>query len=399
MRIPGKIGRTLSYKTKPKNVVLILGETFSAQLTGATGNKYNATPEFDNLVKHGVLFDRFFSQGTHTHQGMFATICSFPNLPGHEFLMQTEDGRQKFTSFISILKQYGYSTVYIYNGSFNWDNQKGFFRNQGMDKFIGAANFKNPKFIDPTWGVSDEEMFNRAIEELDSMTENGSVFAFLQTLSNHAPYDLPPPAPFNNLKGPKSLQKRLQGIRYADWALGQFFKKAKNKKWFENTLFIILGDHSFAYLQPDTLMDITIHHIPLLFYYPGDETHAGEIRHTVGSQIDILPTTIGLLDIYPTNQCWGRDLFRLPPDDNGWAIIKPTGTSQVVSYISGNKFFSLSNTKQQCLYKYNLTPWRFEIITNQPEAEIEFKKNLQGYVETAVNALLNQKAGLNNYEN
>jgi len=394
MRIPGKEGRTFSYKTTPKNVVLILGETFSAQLAGATGNKYNATPEFDKLVKHGILFDRFFSQGTHTHQGMFATICSIPNLPGHEFIMQTEDGRQTFTSFISILKQYGFSTVYVYNGSFNWDNQYGFFRNQGMDKFFGATDFKNPKFLDPTWGVSDEEMFDQSLIEIDKITKKGPAFAFLQTLSNHAPYDLPPPAPFSGVVGPESLSKRLQGIRYADWAMGKFFEKAKDKKWFKETLFIILGDHSFAYLQPDTLMDITIQHIPLLFYYPGYESHGGEIKHTIGSQMDILPTTIGLLDIYPTNQCWGRDLFRLPPGDQGWAIIKPTGSSQVASYISGNKFFSLTSRKEQRLYKYNLVPWSFEIITNQPKVEAEFKEKLQGYVETAINALVNKKAGL-----
>jgi len=357
-------------------------------------NKYNATPEFDKLVKRGILFDRFFSQGTHTHQGMFATICSVPNTPGHEFIMQTEDGRQTFTSFISILKQYGFSTVYVYNGSFNWDNQHGFFRNQGMDKFLGATDFKNPKFIDPTWGVSDEKMFNRSLIEIDEMTKKGPAFAFLQTLSNHAPYDLPPPAPFSGIVGPESLSKRLQGIRYTDWAMGNFFEKAKKKKWFKNTLFIILGDHSFAYLQPDTLMDITIQHIPLFFYYPRDESHAGEVRHTVGSQIDILPTAIGLLDISPTNQCWGRDLFRLPPGDKGWAVIKPTGSSQVASYISGNKFFSLTSRKQQGLYKYNLVPWSFETITNQPKVEAEFKEKLQGYVETAINALVNKKAGL-----
>ena len=394
MRIPGKEDRTFSYKTKPKNVVLILGETFSAQLTGATGNKYKATPEFDKLTKRGVLFDRFFSQGTHTHQGMFATICSFPNLPGHEFLMQTEDGRQTLTSFISILKQYGFSTVYVYNGSFNWDNQEGFFRNQGMDKFVGSDDFKNPKFKDPTWGVSDEEMFNRALEEIDVMTEKGPAFAFLQTLSNHAPYDLPPPAPFLDLKGPKSLIKRLNGIKYADWAIGQFFEKAKNKKWFNETLFIILGDHSFAYLQPDTLMDITIQHVPLLLYYPGNQSHGGEIRHTVGSQIDILPTALGLLSINATNQCWGRDLFRLPPGDEGWAVIKPTGSSQVMSYISGNNCFSLSSRKQQALYKYNLVPWSFNQITNKPDVEAEFKEKLTGYVETAINALITKHAGL-----
>ncbi|MDF2490085.1 MAG: rane protein, partial [Pseudomonas sp.] len=64
-----------------KNVVVILMESFAGHSVGALGSQNNITPYFDKLAKEGLLFDRFFSNGTHTHQGMFATMACFPNLP------------------------------------------------------------------------------------------------------------------------------------------------------------------------------------------------------------------------------------------------------------------------------------------------------------------------------
>ena len=70
-------------KTLPiKNVVVILMESFAGHSVGALGRPGNITPYFDELSKQGLLFERFFSNGTHTHQGMFATMACFPNLPG-----------------------------------------------------------------------------------------------------------------------------------------------------------------------------------------------------------------------------------------------------------------------------------------------------------------------------
>ena len=65
-----------------------------------------------------------------------------------------------------------------------------------------------------------------------------------------------------------------------------------------------------------------------------------------------------------------------------------------MSYISGNNCFSLSSRKQQALYKYNLVPWSFNQITQEPAVEAEFKEKLTGYVETAINALITKHAGL-----
>ncbi|MCB1645204.1 MAG: sulfatase-like hydrolase/transferase, partial [Pseudomonadales bacterium] len=70
------------------NVVVIILESFSGQYTGALGNPLGVTPAFDALAEQGLLFTRAFSNGTHTHQGIFATLSCFPNLPGYEYLMQ-----------------------------------------------------------------------------------------------------------------------------------------------------------------------------------------------------------------------------------------------------------------------------------------------------------------------
>ena len=84
-------------------------------------------------------------------------------------------------------------------------------------------------------------------EEIRRLSAKGPTFALLQTLSNHAPFNLPPPAPFNDISGPQQLLPRLNGIRYADWALGNFFDKVSKEPWFKDTLFVILGDHGFPF--------------------------------------------------------------------------------------------------------------------------------------------------------
>lgn len=213
-------------KTLPiKNVVVILMESFAGHSVGALGRPGNITPYFDKLSKEGLLFDRFFSNGTHTHQGMFATMACFPNLPGFEYLMQTPEGSHKLSGLPQLLSARKFDDVYVYNGDFAWDNQSGFFSNQGMTNFIGRNDFVNPVFSDPTWGVSDQDMFNRGLEELKAREGGKPFYALLQTLSNHTPYALPTPLPVEKVTDRGSLNEHLTAMRYSDWALGQFFEK------------------------------------------------------------------------------------------------------------------------------------------------------------------------------
>jgi phosphoglycerol transferase MdoB-like AlkP superfamily enzyme len=161
---------------RPQNVIVVIMESFTARFCGATGADFGATPNFDALTKEGILFDRAFSVGTHTAQGVYGTLCSFPHLPDFETLMKQPIAQQPFRSLPAILSESGYETLFLYNGLFSWDNKEGFFRNHGMQRFVGRNDYIDPTFVDPDWGVSDHDVFNRAVEEFSGISRRKKPF-------------------------------------------------------------------------------------------------------------------------------------------------------------------------------------------------------------------------------
>lgn len=382
-----------------KNVVVILMESFAGHSVGALGAEGNITPYFDKLAQEGLLFDHFFSSGTHTHQGMFATMGCFPNLPGFEYLMQTPEGSHKLSGLPEMLSAArGYDDVYVYNGDFAWDNQSGFFSNQGMTTFIGRNDYVNPVFSDPTWGVSDQDMFNRGNEELAKRGAAGKPFyALLQTLSNHVPYALPAELPVDKVTGRGSLDLHLTAMRYSDWALGQFFEKARKEPYFKETLFIVLGDHGFGNEQQITEMDLGRFNIPLLLVGPGIQEKFGKVNHTVGSQPDVVPTIMGRLGGASQHQCWGRDLLNLPSGDPGFAVIKPSGSEQTVAIVKGDRILVEPRDMDTRLYRYQLgREFGAQLIpdTDANAADVpQLRAKLDSFIQTATKSLLDNTAG------
>ncbi|OZY42282.1 hypothetical protein CJF43_07705 [Pseudomonas fragi] len=382
-------------KTLPiKNVVVILMESFAGHSVGALGRPGNITPYFDELSKQGLLFERFFSNGTHTHQGMFATMACFPNLPGFEYLMQTPEGSHKLSGLPELLSARKFDDVYVYNGDFAWDNQSGFFSNQGMTTFVGRNDFVDPVFSDPTWGVSDQDMFNRGLEELKKREGKEPFYALLQTLSNHTPYALPTPLPVEPVTDRGSLNEHLTAMRYSDWALGQFFEKARKEPYFKETLFVIVGDHGFGNEQQISEMDLGRFNVPLLLIGPGIQEKFGARNDTVGTQVDIVPTIMGRLGGEFRQQCWGRDLLTLPEGDKGSGVIKPSGSDQTVAIISDDYLLVQPKDMPAKVWQYKLgaNP-EAKVVTDSPEA-IELKKKLESFLQTATKSLLDNTAGV-----
>ncbi len=376
-----------------KNVVVILMESFAGHSVGALGSPNNITPYFDKLAKEGLLFDRFFSNGTHTHQGMFATMACYPNLPGFEYLMQTPEGGHKLSGLPALLSARDYDDVYVYNGDFAWDNQSGFFGNQGMTTFIGRNDFVNPVFSDPTWGVSDQDMFDRGAEELAKNYGKKPFYALLQTLSNHTPYALPKDLPVEPVTGQGRLDQHLTAMRYSDWALGQFFEKARKEPYFKETLFVIVGDHGFGNHQQVTELDLGRFNVPLLLIAPGIQEKFGAVNHTVGTQIDIVPTIMGRLGGETRHQCWGRDLLNLPAGDEGFGMIKPSGSEQIVGLIKGDRILIESKDMSPRMYRYQLgANFKAELIESPDQKDLTHK--LESFIQTATKSLMDNTAGV-----
>lgn len=382
---------------RPMNVVVILMESFAGRHTGALGAPGGITPEFDALSREGILFERAFANGTHTHQGVFASLASFPNLPGYEYLMKTMEAKQEFSGLPEILDRLGYQSIFLYNGLFSWDNKEGFFRQHGMDRFVGREDYVNPTFVDPVWGVSDYDVFMRANEEFKVMDGKGPFFGAILTLSNHSPFNLPDPLPFPRIVTGDGLEPRLNSMRYADWALGEFFRQARTEEWFRNTLFVLTGDHGFGTQPSITEMRLDRQHVPLLFYSPALDPAAIGRRSTVASQVDIAASVLGLLELKVPHQSWGRNLFAPDFADEGFALVKPSGGEELVALIAGDYVLVRESKGDTLLYRCDFGfPPRAELLqkNEEPEKRALMLKQMHAYVETGLLSLRNRKLGI-----
>ena len=375
---------------RPHNVVLVIMESFSARFNDAIGADFGATPNFAELARKGVLFDRALSVSTHTAPGVFGTLCSFPVLPDAGYVMKSPFGQQPFRSLPRIFSENGFETLFLYNGLFSWDNKEGFFRHQGVRRFIGRDDYVNPVFVDPDWGVSDLDVFNRAITEFDSLaTARKPFFSVVLTLSNHAPFNLPKIDGLETIRGGGDQNQRLNGVHYADWALGQFMRMARERTWYDDTLFVFVGDHGFGVPPKITELGLLHMHVPLLFHAPSLFGGRHEVRHETVGHMDILPTLIGLMGFDTPHQSFGRDVFRLPPADPGHAFVKRSG-EPLLGWVEKDSIFVGSVVAPSAFHRVDLgfPPSSSEDLgTSMPDETASFSRKLDAMVVTGLHTL------------
>lgn len=144
--------------------------------------------------------------------------------------------------------------------------------------------------------------------------ENGRPFlGVIYTMNTHTPFMTPAGYPLL-FEPANELERFLNSLNYSDYTLKLFFELAQKEPYFKNTIFIFAADHSRV---EDTFNLADQHHIPFLIYAPGYVPPA--IHHVVGSQLDILPTVLGLLRLKALHSSWGQDLLRIS-EDRGFAV-------------------------------------------------------------------------------
>lgn len=300
--------RTLA---RPLNLVIVLEESLGAQFVGALGG-LPLTPELDRLAREGWWFTRLYATGTRSVRGIEAVITGFPPTPAPSVvkLGLAQDG---FYTLARTLRAHGYTTEFIYGGESHFDNMAGFFLNNGFERVIDERDFAQPGFRG-SWGVSDEDLFERAHAEF---LQHGDrpFFALVFSSSFHSPFEFPD-GRIELYEQPKQTERNA--VKYADYALGKFFQKAKQAPYWANTLFLVVADHD-ARVYGASLVPIERFHIPGLILGPGIRPQ----QYTKpASQIDLAPTLLSLLGLHSEHPMIGHDLTRLPAGFPGRAIMQ-----------------------------------------------------------------------------
>jgi phosphoglycerol transferase MdoB-like AlkP superfamily enzyme len=182
-----------------------------------------------------------------------------------------------------------------------------FLTRNGWDRCIEERDFKDPVFT-TAWGVSNEDLYGRAIEEMRVMFASGQPF-LLTTLSvsNHRPYTYPA----GRIKENPLEKRRDFAVKYTDWALGEFFRKAKHEPFWNNTIFVVVADHGARVYGSETI-PIHSYEIPMLVVGPAVVAAPSRID-TLGCQLDVAPTILGLIGRPYDSMFFGRDLRRIEP--------------------------------------------------------------------------------------
>lgn len=291
-------------KTNKPNVVLVIIESFTADLTKTLGNETGITPHFDSLMNKGVLFDRIYASGNRTDKGIIASLAGFPTLASGSIVKWPEK-LEKLPAISSSLFKKGYNTSFYYGGESEFDNYKAFILSHNYQKLIDRNNFKGSE-LQSTWGKYDEVVFDRQRKDLNS--EKQPFFSTLLTLSNHEPYTLPGKGKFGN---GDNVAKFKSTAYYTDSCINAYLNNAKKENWYKNTLFIFVADHGHPLPKQDhEIYSPQRYHIPLLFY--GEvikEEFIGKKFSNVGSQIDIAATLLAQLQIPSTEFVWSKNLL------------------------------------------------------------------------------------------
>jgi len=285
------------------NVVVLLLESWSADLIASLGGEPGITPEFESLVEDGILFTDFYSSGSRSQQAIASILSGFPATP-YTTVTENADKYSNLPSLVKLLKQEDYYTSFYFGGELTYGNIKAFLYNNEFDNIVEQKDFDD-NIPAGRLGIHDEFLFSRYLQDYQSMEE--PFFSMIFTLSSHSPYDQPKE---DVLDWGGTENAFINSAYYTDSCLGVFFDEARKLDWFSNTLFIIAADHSHNTYRNHPLESFNYHQIPLLFY--GDVLKP-ELMGTKNDLISMTPdipvTLMKQMDIEPVDFIWGKNLF------------------------------------------------------------------------------------------
>jgi phosphoglycerol transferase MdoB-like AlkP superfamily enzyme len=285
------------------NVVVVAEESFGAEFSRLYGSEHDLTPNFDRYAQRALWFRHMYASGTRTVRGLEAIATSFPPIPSVSILRRPRN--EGIATWGSVMRRHGYDASFLYGGYGYFDNMNYFFENNGFS-VLDRNDMERVRF-ENIWGVSDEDLFDRALAYYDERHGAGKpFFSLVMTTSNHKPFTFRDGVPGVPARG----GGRAAGVRYADFALGYFLDEARKRGWFHDTLFVVVADHG-ARVYGKAEIPLRQYEIPMMFYAPAHLT-PGMIE-TLTTQIDIAPTVLGLLGLEYEAPFFGTNVLACAP--------------------------------------------------------------------------------------
>lgn len=384
---PYKIYERDNVEPKP-NIVIFILESFGKEYSGAFNKNTNIknfvsyTPFFDSLATQSLIATNAFANGRQSIHGMSSVLAGIPSLK--DAFTSSPYSNQKIQSIVSVSNEMGYDTSFFHgapNGSMGF---LGFGNILGFKNYYGKTEFNNDEEFDGMWGIWDEPFF-----QFFAQTLNQKKMPFMATMfsvSSHHPFKIPEKYKGKFKKGPLEIHIPIE---YTDYALKKFFETAKKMPWFENTIFVMVADHTNQVGYPEYEKAMNRFAIPLLFYSPNPKYNLkGEITEPA-QQMDVYPTLVDLMGYNKKIRSWGRSLVSDKKED--YIIVNSSGVEQ---FIIGEYIYLFNGSEFNGIYSIKDLGFENNLLGKINTPEIQHGQKMskawyQDYMDRVINRKLN----------
>ncbi|MCC7501600.1 MAG: LTA synthase family protein [Flavobacteriales bacterium] len=297
----GKGNAPSIFTTARPNILIVLLESWTADIIEPLGGDSGVTPQFTRLAKDGLLFRNFYSTGFRTEQGICAMLSAFPSQPKTTVIRKFGKFDQ-LPSLVHVLDSSGFASTYYYAGDVEFANTRSYLEAMGFDVIHDEHSF--PIIRRTRWGAYDEELFDFHLGDAERPKQ--PFFHIIMTSTSHEPFDAPVDEGFKG--GDPQLYRNT--VHYTDRSLGAFMDRARNMPWWESTLMIVVADHGHFLPHYREAYAAARHRIPLLMTGGALRPELrGTTNDTYASHVDLAATLLHQLHLPADRFTCSRDLF------------------------------------------------------------------------------------------
>lgn len=381
------------FERAPNIVVLIvegLNDDFIHEYKAA-----KLMPFLSDLKERSLYWNRCFTLGERSFAAVPSILGGLPyGEKGFSFLEKLP----KHLSLLSILNSNKYYSSFFY-GQGSWFHRKDrFFKYNDIDLIVDNSSFteKYKKIIvgddNFFWGYNDKDLFNQSFEVMDTLRSFKRMDVYF-TGSSHSPYIIADDEQYqlklDSLKNEGNHEffdtyaKYLKSVLFVDDALRNFFTEYKKRDEYENTIFIITGDHPMTEVPIEN--SLKRYHVPLLFF--SEKLKENKIFSNTVSHLDISQSVLSLLEnnlkIYPSLSSTLGD--ELTVNNDQWkSVAFMNDNREIIDYYSSGYYLS-----DMQLYKVDEQLGIEEVFNNSIKSRMV--EELHAFKKVSLHSSINNK--------
>jgi phosphoglycerol transferase MdoB-like AlkP superfamily enzyme len=397
---PDALGPFFNIGKRPPSLVFILVESLGRAYSGENAYLGSFTPFLDSLMQKSLYWENNLSTSGRTFEVLPSVMGSLPF--GEKGFTEMGDKMPDQLSMISLLKKNaGYHSSFLYGGEAPFDNMEPFMKRQGIDKVVDQKDFgpdykrlpaKGNGF---SWGYGDKEIFRKYLNDLP-LADSTPRLDVMLTLAMHDPFLLPNQEQYNKRvidrieklgldEKQKAFDKtylaQFATMLYFDDALRGFIRDFSKRKGFENTIFVITGDHRMPEIPISTQIDRF--HVPLVIYSP--MLKKAQKFSSVVSHFDLTPSFLAFLQHnykikQPAVSAWiGHGLDTEPSFRNIRSYPMMRNKNEFLDFIDGENFLG-SETLYRVSKTLDIEPIEDKVIKDDLQSKFDNFRKVNLYV-------------------